>query len=241
MSPRRCTCSAARAGGPCADAPLVGRVFVRARRRLPWWLLRDVTRWTGGGGDRQARSRSCCRSPAAGSSGARDRRRGRPFQVGRSVRNFNVPTWCSRSPPVRQPRFSFERRDGSIEGRSFVEIAFRDRGPDGRARPRRAPGRARRGSGLDSRRGRHAGPHRARSRLPGTAPDPRHPPTAYRPYQALALWVPVETRDASRPTRGRTRPVRQRRVRRGLAAYTNFRQAGVSTQEEIRAPEPDPR
>ena len=63
--------------------------------------------------------------------------------------------------------------------------------------------------------------------------------TEYRPYRALALWVPVEMRDRLQTelagARGRSGSVE---LVEGLAAYTGFRQAGVSTQEEFRGPGP---
>ena len=59
--------------------------------------------------------------------------------------------------------------------------------------------------------------------------------TEYRPYRALTLWVPVEMRDRLQTelagARGRSGSVE---LVEGLAAYTGFRQAGVSTQEEFR-------
>jgi hypothetical protein len=55
--------------------------------------------------------------------------------------------------------------------------------------------------------------------------------------RALTLWVPVEMRDRLQTelagTRGRSGSVE---FVEGLAAYTGFRQAGVSTQEEFHAP-----
>jgi len=58
---------------------------------------------------------------------------------------------------------------------------------------------------------------------------------------SLVEWVPVEMRDRLQTelvgARGRSGSVE---VVEGLAAYSGFRQAGVSTQEEIRVPEPEP-
>jgi hypothetical protein len=66
--------------------------------------------------------------------------------------------------------------------------------------------------------------------------------TEYRPYQALALWVPVEMRDRLQvelaSARGRSGGVE---FVEGVAAYSGFRKASVTTQEEFRVAEPDPR
>ena len=91
--------------------------------------------------DRQARlEKLLVASPAVGLERARAiADEGARFNLGRSVRNFNVPTLVlAFLHPSLQPRFSFERKGATtIEGRSFVEIAFRElaapsviRGPD---------------------------------------------------------------------------------------------------------------
>jgi hypothetical protein len=65
--------------------------------------------------------------------------------------------------------------------------------------------------------------------------------TEYRHYRALGLWVPVEMRDRLQTeavgARGRSGSVE---LVEGLAVYTGFRKAGVTTQEEFRVPEPGP-
>ena len=173
--------------------------------------------------DRQARlEKLLVESPAAGLERARAiADEGARFNLGRSVRNFNVPTLVlAFLHPSLQPRFSFERKGTTtIEGRSFVEIAFRElaapsviRGPD--AHPDvLAAGRVWIHDGRDGTVGRTelvldlAGDGiRTRATLD----------TEYRPYRALALWVPVEMRDRLQTELvGRARPVGQRRARRG--------------------------
>ena len=240
-------------GGPVQATRQLGSdvVFVRAPdTALPWWLLRDVYEVDGKAvRDRQARlERLLVESPTAGFERARAiADEGARFNLGRSVRNFNVPILVlAFLHPSLQPRFSFQRKGKTaIEGRSFVEIAFRElaapsviRGPD--AHPDvLASGRVWIHDGRDGTVGRTelvldlAGEGiRTRATLD----------TEYRPYRALALWVPVEMRDRLQTElagqRGRSGSVE---FVEGLAAYSGFRQAGVSTQEEFRVKEPEPR
>ena len=240
-------------GGPVQQTRRLGSdvAFVRASgAALPWWLLRDVYEVDGGAvRDRQARlEKLLIESPAVGRERARAiADEGARFNLGRSVRNFNVPTLVlAFLHPSLQPRFTFERKGTTtIEGRSFVEIAFRElaapsviRGPD--AHPDvLAKGRVWIHDGRDGTVGRTelildlvGDGFRTRATLD----------TEYRPYQALALWVPVEMGDRLQTelagARGRSGSVE---FVEGLAAYTGFRQAGVTTQEEFRVPEPDPR
>jgi hypothetical protein len=65
--------------------------------------------------------------------------------------------------------------------------------------------------------------------------------TEYRPYEALSLWVPVEMRDRLQTEQVARRGFAAVEYVDGLAAYSAFRQAGVSTQEEVRVPEDGPR
>ena len=240
-------------GGPVQQTRRLSSdvAFVRASgTALPWWLLRDVYEVDGGVvRNRQARlEKLLVESPAVGLERARAiADEGARFNLGRSVRNFNVPTLVlAFLHPSLQPRFSFERKGTTtIEGRSFVEIAFRElaapsviRGPD--AHPEvLAAGRVFIHDGRDGTVGRTelvldlAGEGiRTRATLD----------TEYRPYRALALWVPVEMRDRLQTDlagqRGRSGSVE---FVEGLAAYSGFRQAGVSTQEEFRVKEPEPR
>ena len=240
-------------GGPVQQTRRLSSdvAFVRASgAALPWWLLRDVYEVDGGVvRDRQARlEKLLVEGPAVGLERARAiADEGARFNLGRSVRNFNVPTLVlAFLHPSLQPRFSFERKGTTtIEGRSFVEIAFRElaapsviRGPD--AHPEvLAAGRVFIHDGRDGTVGRTelvldlAGEGiRTRATLD----------TEYRPYRALALWVPVEMRDRLQTElagqRGRSGSVE---FVEGLAAYSGFRQAGVSTQEEFRVKEPEPR
>jgi hypothetical protein len=220
--------------------------FVRAPgTALPWWLLRDVYEADGSPvRDREARLEKLLvggpdglpRARAIADEGAR-------FNLGRGYRNFNVPVLVlAFLHPGVQPRFSFERkRNTTIEGRSFVEIAFRElsaptvvRGPD--AHPDLlASGRVWIHDGGDGTVGRtELALQLSRDGVATRATLT----TEYRPYRALALWVPVEMRDRTQielaGSRGRSGVIE---VVEGLAAYSAFRQAGVSTQEEIRVPE----
>jgi hypothetical protein len=167
---------------------------------------------------------------------------GARFNLGRSFRNFNVPTLVlAFLRPSLQPRFSFERKGrATIHGRSFVEIAFRELGSPtvirGAAEPSDLPagGRVFVHDGLDGWVGRtelvlelRADGVRTRVRIT----------TDYAPHPALALWVPVEMRDSIQAelagARGRSGSVE---LVEGVAAYTAFRQAGVSTEEKARLP-----
>jgi hypothetical protein len=215
----------------------------------PWWLLRDVYEVDGVAvRDRQARlEKLLVGGPSAGLERARAvADEGARFNLGRSVRNINVPTLVlAFLHPSLQPRFSFERKGvTTIEGRSFVEVAFRElaapsviRGPE--AHPDvLAAGRVFIHDGKDGTIGRTqlvldiAGEGmRTRATLD----------TEFRPHQALALWVPVEMHDRLQTdlvgARGRSGSVE---YVDGLAAYSGFRQARVTTQEELKVPPPEP-
>ena len=238
--------------GPARDTRRLSSdvVFVRAPgTALPWWLLRDVYEVDGRAvRDRQGRlEKLLVGGPSAGLDRARAiADEGARFNLGRSIRNFNVPTLVlAFLHPSLQHRFSFERKGkATIEGRSVVEIAFRElaaptviRGPDSQPDVL-AAGRVWIHEGRDGAVGRTelvldltGDGLRTRATLT----------TEYRPYRALALWVPVEMRDRLQTelvgARGRSGSVE---VVEGLAAYSGFRQAGVSTQEEFRVPEPEP-
>ena len=236
--------------GPVQDTRRLGSdvVFVRAPgTALPWWLLRDVYEVDGRAvRDRQARlEKLLVGGPADGLERARAiADEGARFNLGRSIRNFNVPTLVlAFLHPSVQPRFSFERKGTvTIEGRSFVEIAFRElaaptviRGPESQPDVL-AAGRVWIHDGRDGTVGRtelvlDLAEDGVKTRATLT--------TEFRPYRALALWVPVEMHDRLQTelvgARGRSGSVE---VVEGLAAYTGFRQAGVSTQEEFRLPEP---
>jgi hypothetical protein len=237
--------------GPVQQTRRLGSdvAFVRASgTALPWWLLRDVYEADGRAlRDRQARlEKLLVEGPAVGLQRARAiADEGARFNLGRSTRNFNVPTLVlAFLHPSLQPRFSFERkRTATIEGRPFVEIAFRElgvptviRGPESQPDVL-ATGRVWIHDGKDGTVGRTelildltADGIRTRATLD----------TQYRPYRALSLWVPVEMRDRLQTdvagARGRSGTVE---YVEGLAAYTGFRQAGVSTHEEFRVPEAD--
>jgi len=226
-------------------------VFLRApATALPWWLLRDVYEVDGSPvRNREARLETLLvGGPASGLERARAiADEGARFNLGRAFRNFNVPTLVlGFLHPSVQPRFSFERKGkATIEGRTFVELAFRElraptviRGPD--AHPDvLAKGRVWVHDGTDATVGRTE----LVLDLPGDGVTTRASlTTEYRPYRPLALWVPVEMRDRLQTdlagARGRSGTVE---VVDGLAAYSGFRQAGVSTQEEVLSPDARPR
>jgi len=240
-------------GGPVHETRrlLSDVAFVRAPgTALPWWLLRDV--YEADGTPVRGREARLEKLLAGGPPKGLERARaiadeGARFNLGRSYRNFNVPTLVlAFLHPSVQPRFSFERKGTTtIEGRSFVELAFRElgaptviRGPDPRP-DLRATGRIWVHDGTDGTVGRTE----LLLDLPGDGVTTRASlTTEYRPYRALALWVPVEMRDRLQTdvagARGRSGTVE---VIEGLAAYSGFRQAGVSTQEEVRSPEGEKR
>ena len=223
--------------------------FVRAPgTALPWWLLRDVYEVDGQAvRDRQARLEKLL---VGGPSDGLERARaiadeGARFNLGRGFRNFNVPTLViAFLHPAIQPRFSFEKRGtATIEKRTFVELAFREltaptvvRGPESHPDVL-ASGRVWVHDGGDGTVGRTE----LVLDVPGDGARTRATlTTEYRPYRALALWVPVEMRDRlqSELVGSRSGSVE---VVEGLAAYSAFRQAGVSTQEQFRLPETHPR
>ena len=213
-------------------------VFVRAPgTALPWWLLRDVYEVDGrpfATGRPASRSSSSGGRPSASSGRGRSPTRA-PASISAAASGTSTcrPSCSPSSTLPAAPLLVREEGAATIEGRSFVEIAFRElaaptviRGPDV------AAGRARRGSSLDPRReGRHGGRTELVLDLAGDGVRTRATlTTEYRPYRALALWVPVEMRDRLQTelvgARGRSGSVE---VVEGLAAYSGFRQAGVST------------
>ena len=242
-------------GGPVQQARRLRSdvAFVRVPgATLPWWLLRDVYEVDGGAvRDRQARlEKLLVECPATGLERARAiADEGARFNLGRGARNFNVPTLVlAFLHPSVQPRFSFERkgRTRRSRARSFVEIAFRElwrlppwcAGPETEHPDVLAAGRV-----SDPTRGETARwvctelvLELARRR----DEDARHPRHG---VQALPSAHPVGPRRDARPApdgaraapRGRSGSVEHVE---GLAVYTGFRQAGVSTREEIRAPGP---
>lgn len=226
-------------------------VFVRASGTgLPWWLLRDVYEVDGQLiRDRQARlERVLVENPATGLARARAiADEGARFNLGRSFRNFNVPTLAlAFLHPALQPRFSFEWKGRTaIEGRSFVELAFRElrapsviRGPASRSDVL-AAGRVFIHDGSEGTVGRTE----LVLDLPEEALRTRATlVTEYRPHQALALWVPVEMRERLQVELG-SASKRSGGVEfvEGMAVYSGFRKASVTTEEDFRVPEPDPR
>ena len=232
-------------GGPVQQTRRLGSdvAIVRAHgAALPWWLLRDVYEVDGAAvRDRQARlEKLLVDGPAAGFERARAvADEGARFNLGRSVRNFNVPTLVlAFLHPSLQPRFSFERKGTTtIEGRSFVELAFRELAAPSIIRgPAEHPDVLARGR-VFVHDGRDGTVGRTELVLEQTADGVSTRATLdteYRPYQALALWVPVEMRDRLQTDlvgqRGRSGSVE---LVEGLAVYSGFRQAGVSTEEEF--------
>ena len=220
-------------------------VFVRAPgTALPWWLLRDVFEVDGRAvRDREGRlEKLLVAGPADGLERAKAiADEGARFNVGRGFRNYNVPVLVlAFLHPSLQPRFSFERKGrNTIEGRRFAEIAFRELGgPTVIRGPESHPdlpvsGRVWVHEGLDGTVG--------RTELILDVPQEgvvtrATLATEYRPYQSLSLWVPTEMRDRLQTDQVKGRPATVEFVE-GLAAYSGFRQAGVSTKEEFRLPE----
>jgi hypothetical protein len=211
--------------------------FVRASgTALPWFLFRAVYEVDGSAvRDRQARleklllggTDGLARVRAIADEGAR-------FNLGRSTRNFNVPTLVlAFLHPSLQPRFSFERQGlATIEGRTFVELAFQElgaptivRGPDSRPDVL-SRGRVWIHDGRDGTVGRTE----LVLDVKGDGVMTRMTMvTEYRPRRELALWVPAEMRDRLQTelvgARGRSGSVE---VVDGLAAYTNFRRFETS-------------
>ncbi len=221
-------------------------VFVRAQdAALPWWLLRDVFEVDGRSvRDRERRlEKLLVGGPADGLERARAiADEGARFNLGRSFRNYNVPVLVlAFLHPSLQPRFSFRAKGrDTIEGRRFVEIEFRELGAPTVIRgPASHPdllvsGRVWVHEGLDG--------TVARTELLLDVPQEgvvtrAMLTTEYRPYEPLSLWVPTEMRDRLQTEQVARRGVAPVEFVEGLAAYSAFRQAGVSTKEEFRVPE----
>lgn len=216
---------------------------------LPWWLLRDVYQVDGRAvRDRQARlEKLLLVGPADGFARARAiADEGTRYNLGRSVRNFNVPTLVlAFLHPALQPRFAWEwKGTASIEGRRFVQLGFQELGSPTVVRgPEAHPDVVASGRVFI-----HDGPDGTVGRTelvldhPGGGVGTRATlDTEYRPYQSPAMWVPVEMRDRVQTelvsVRGRSGSVE---CVDGLATDSGFLRAGVSTQEEFRVPEETP-
>jgi hypothetical protein len=222
-------------------------VFVRARgTALPWWLLRDVFEVDGRTvrGREQRLEKLLVGGPADGLERAKAiADEGARFNLGRAFRNYNIPVLVlAFLHPSLQPRFSFRTKGGdTIEGRRFVEIEFRElgaptviRGPDSHP-DLPVSGRVWVHDGRDGTIGRTE----LLLEVPGQGVVTRATlTTEYRPYAALSLWVPTEMSDRLQTEQAGRRGVAAVELVEGLAAYSAFRQAGVSTKEEIRLPEP---
>jgi hypothetical protein len=224
--------------------------FVRTpETALPWFLFRAVYEVDGSAvRDRQTRLEKLLLGGTDGAARARAiADEGARFNIGRNTRNINVPTLVlAFLHPSLQPRFSFEWKGrATIEGRSFVELVFRELGAPTVVRgPASEPdvfseGRVWIHEGRDGTVGRTE----LVLDLKGEGVNTRATVTTeYRPYQKLALWVPVEMRDHLHTevvgARGHSGSVE---VVDGLASYANFRRAEVSTEEVYRAPKTEPR
>jgi ketosteroid isomerase-like protein len=220
-------------------------VFVRAPgTALPWWLLRDVFEVDGRAvRDRERRlEKLLVGGPADGLERAKAiADEGARFNLGRGFRNYNVPVLVlAFLHPSLQPRFSFERKGrDTIEGRRFVEIDFRElgaptviRGPDSHPDVP-VSGRVWVHEGRDGTVGRTE----LVLEVPGDGFVTRATlTTQYRPYEPLSLWVPTEMRDRLQTDQVGRRGAATVEFVDGLAAYSAFRQAGVSTKEEFRLP-----
>jgi hypothetical protein len=208
---------------------------------LPWQLLRDVYEadglavrdrqrrleglLVGGDPDRVARARAVADESAR-------------FNLGRGVRNYNVPTLVlTFLHPDLQPRFAFERRRSvTVDGRTFVEIGFSERASPtvirDDAADRDVPARGRvlvdPGSGTIAR-------TQLSIEVTGDgAVTSSQLETTYRALPSLAMWVPVEMRERLE-SRGRSGPAE---YVEGIASYGAFRRAVVQTQEEVKTPRP---
>jgi hypothetical protein len=220
-------------------------VFVRVTGAgLPWWLLRDV--YEADGHPVRGREGRLEKLLAGGTDGLGRARaiadEGARFNLGRGYRNYNVPTLVlAFLHPSMQPRFSFERKGrATIEGRRFVEVSFRElRAPTVIRGPESHPdlpvsGRVWIHEGRDGTVGRtelllEVRDERTLTRATLT--------TEYRPYEPLSLWVPTEMSDRLQTELVGRRGIAALEYLDGLAAYSGFRQAGVSTEEEFRVPE----
>jgi hypothetical protein len=220
-------------------------VFVRARgAALPWWLLRDVFEVDGRAvRDREQRlEKLLVGGPADGLDRARAiADEGARFNLGHSVRNYNVPVLVlAFLHPSLQPRFSFRMKGrDTIEGRRFAEIEFRELGAPTVVRgPASHPdlpvsGRVWIHEGLDGTVGRTE----LVLEVPQEGVATRGTlTTEYRPYEPLSLWVPTEMADRLQTEQVGRSGLASVELVEGLAAYSGFRQAGVSTREEIRVP-----
>jgi len=212
---------------------------------LPWWLLRDVFEVDGRAvRDRERRlEKLLVDGPSDGLERARAiADEGARFNLGRTLRNYNVPVLVlAFLHPSLQPRFSFRTKGrDTIEGRRFVEIELRELGQPtvirGPASHRDLPvsGRVWIHAGLDGTVGRTE----LLLQIPQEGAATRATlTTEYRPHEALSLWVPAEMRDRLETEQAGRRGLAPVEFVEGLAAYTGFRQAGVSTKEEFRLPE----
>jgi hypothetical protein len=213
---------------------------------IPWWLLRDVYQVNGSAvRDREARLEQLLLSgPGDGIARARAiADEGTRFNLGSAFRNFNVPTLVLLFlHPSLQARFSWEVKGVvSIEGRRFSELEFRElggktviRGPDSHPEVP-ASGRVLIHDGTDGVVARTTLQLDVRGESATTRVQLT---TEYRPSQALGLWVPVEMAERLQSdtvgARGRVGPFE---YIEGLARYSGFRRAGVTTDETFRLQE----
>jgi hypothetical protein len=235
------------AGGPVHDNRTLRSdvVFVRLEgTSLPWFLFRDVYEVDGHAvRDRQARleklflqapADTLARARAIADEGAR-------FNLGQGTRNFNVPTFALIFlHPSVQPRFAFERRGlARIDGREFVEVAFRETSSptlirqDGRGGDVFATGRAwiAPGDGTVA---------RTEMTIDATGEgvvSTSSIETTYRPLPALAFWAPVQMQERwetlATGARGRSGAIEHID---GIATYRNFGRVKVTTEEEFKLP-----
>ena len=235
------------ARGPVHDQRILKSdvVFVRVQDTvLPWFLFRDVYEVDGNMvRDRQARleklflqapADALARARAIADEGAR-------FNLGHGTRNFNVPTLAlTVLHPSVQARFAFERRGlVRVDGREFVEVAFRETSSPTlirqaapasdvftRGRVWIAPGD-----------GTVARSEIALEVTQEGAVVTSSLETTYRSLPALAFWAPVQMQD-----RWETRATgkgRQGAVEfvDGIATYRNFGRVKVVTEEEFKLPQ----
>jgi hypothetical protein len=233
-------------GGPVRETRVLRSdvVFIRQpEAALPWGLLRDAFEVDGAKvRDRQARLEKLLlqASPDAIARARAVADESTRFNLGRGVRNYNVPTLVlTFLHPDVQPRFAFMRgRDVTIDGRGFAEIAFREqsvptliRGPAGFVF---AGGRV----FVDPHDGTVARTELSLEVKDGGTLTMSTLDTVYRAMPSLALWVPVGMKERWDVTltgaRGRSGSVE---FVDGEATYRGFRRAEVTTEETFRPPE----
>jgi hypothetical protein len=235
-------------GGPVRETRLLESdvVLVHSREAgLPWFLFRDVYRVDGAlVRDRQARLETLFLKPP---DDARERARAiageaARYNLGRSTRNYNVPTLVlAFLDASMRSRFTFEQTgSSSVGGRTFTRITFREN---------TTPTIVRRPSGdgnvfasgsflVDPGSGAIARTELALVLEGDGVETTSELVTRFRPEPSVALWVPeamdeeLEVHLVGR--RGRSGPVE---YVQGFARYHGFHRPQVTTEEQFRLPD----